>query len=302
MVSYEQFGLQNISKINQHTKEACNFSSLMVVQPVNQMGATDISSRSSLLHPASEGGNIEQMMQTFFNYPLIVQCNLLDDEVDLMLFYDTSIFARDQLLALSRHFDHVVKQILAPDELLVEDISVSSFWDLEKALEYNKQSIELVDSCIHDLVSAQASRNPDHEALFSTETSMTYGEMDHLSTLLSNHLRLLKVETGTLIPFCFEKSIWAIIAMLGILKSGAAFVPLDPSHPRARLETIIEETGSDIMIASPSAASYCHELVQIIVELSPSSIAALEATAKLKSEYNNSKQSTSDAAYVIFTS
>ncbi|KAL6812971.1 hypothetical protein GGI42DRAFT_313353 [Trichoderma sp. SZMC 28013] len=302
MVPFEQFGLQNISKINQHTKEACNFSSLMVVQPAKQMGFTEIGSSSSLLHPASEGDSVEQMMQSFFNYPLIVQCDLLDDEVDLMVMYDTSMFAHDQLTALSHQFSHVVEQLLTPDVELLEDISLSSAWDLKKAVAYNTQNIQLVDSCIHDLISAQTLRNPHHEAIFSSETSMTYGELDHLSTLLANHLRLFKVTSGTLIPFCFEKSIWAIIAMLGILKSGAAFVPLDPSHPRARLENIVKETNANVIITSPSSAASCRDLVPQIVELSPSFIAALEATAKLKSEHTVSKQLTSDIAYVIFTS
>ncbi|KAL6812511.1 hypothetical protein J3E69DRAFT_348791 [Trichoderma sp. SZMC 28015] len=302
MVPFEQFGLQRISKINQYTKEACNFSSLMVVQPAKQMGFTEIGSSSSLLHPASEDDNIEQLIQSFFNYPLIVQCDLLDNEVDLLLMYDTSMFARDQLVALSHQFSHVVEQLLTTDEVLLEDISLSSAWDLEKAVLYNTQNIELVDSCIHDLISAQALRNPHHEAIFSSETSMTYGEVDHLSSLLANHLRLLKVTSGTMVPFCFEKSIWAIIAMLGILKSGAAFVPLDPLHPRARLEDIAKETNANVMITSPTAASSCQDLVPHIVELSPSFIAALEATAKLKFEHTISKQSTSDTAYVIFTS
>ncbi|KAL7934405.1 hypothetical protein V8C35DRAFT_327290 [Trichoderma chlorosporum] len=228
--------------------------------------------------------------------------NLLDDEVDLMLMYDTSMFAGDQLIALSHQFDHVVNQLLAPDEILLDEISVSSAWDLEKAMEYNKQDNELVDACIHDLISAQVLRNPDHEALFSTETSLTYGELERLSTLLAIHLRLLKVTPGTLIPFCFEKSIWAIIAMLGILKSGAAFVPLDPSHPYTRLETIIKETNSNVMITSPTTTSSCQGLAQHTVELSSSFLAALEATAQLKYEHIISKQSASDAAYIIFTS
>ncbi|KAL7941558.1 non-ribosomal peptide synthetase [Trichoderma barbatum] len=205
------------------TDDVCFGSVVSATVPVRRF-LQDIQSQALEMVP------LMKMMQSFFNYPLIVQCNLLDDE-----------------------FSHVVQQLLAPDELLLEN----------RATGYNSQKIEL------------ALRDPNHEALYSTEASMSYGELDHLSTLIANHLRLLK------------KSIWAIIAMTGILKSGAAFVPLDPSHPRARLEAIIKETNANIMITSPNALSSCRGLVQHIVELSPS----------LKSEHAVSKQSTSDTAY-----
>lgn len=55
MVPYEQLGLQSTAKIDEHTKEACNFSSLMVVQPAKQLGLEGIGSSSSLLQPAPEG-------------------------------------------------------------------------------------------------------------------------------------------------------------------------------------------------------------------------------------------------------
>lgn len=124
---------------------------------------------------------------------------------------------------------------------------------------------------------------------------MTYGELDDITTTLAHHLVSIGVQRADRIPVLFEKSKWAVVAMLAAAKSGAAFVMVDPTWPAKRCEDIIAQTGAAMVLTSLRCAdivpaSYCAVLVDSahIPELSPPT--ALPVA------------SLSDVAYIIFTS
>ena len=75
------------------------------------------------------------------------------------------------------------------------------------------------------------------------QRAVHYAELDHLSSRdwPSDYLIELGVGPDRLVPICFEKSMWTIVAMLGILKAGGAFVPIDPSHPASRRQALVKE-------------------------------------------------------------
>ncbi len=79
---------------------------------------------------------------------------------------------------------------------------------------------------------------------------MTYMELDNLSTTLARHLVDLGIEPEDIVPLCFEKSMWMTVAMLGVLKAGGAFAPMDPEHPRSRHEEIINQAGAKVTLTS----------------------------------------------------
>lgn len=100
------------------------------------------------------------------------------------------------------------------------------------------------------MISDVARRQPAAVAVQSWDGALTYGELDALSTTLAKHLLFRGVVVGTRIPLCFEKSMWAIVALLGVMKAGATFSLTDPSQPEARLQTIVEQTGAELVITS----------------------------------------------------
>lgn len=231
MVAYEQFGLQNISKIDPEIKNALDFTSLLAVQPIQTFGVTGSTEEAVLSATDSKLLRAEEIFQNYFSYPLVVQCHIYDDMVNLMFIYDSSTIAEHQLQAVSHQFDHVVQQLLKQSDYKLDTLSVAGAWDLQQALNWNIKSPEDIQSRLHDLISEHAKRSPDHEAVFSSEGNMTYAALDHLTNLLESHHADLGVGPETIVPFCFEKSIWTVMAIVGILEAGGVFVPLDPSHP-----------------------------------------------------------------------
>ncbi len=102
--------------------------------------------------------------------------------------------------------------------------------------------------CLHKLFEAQAALSPEAVAVCYENQSLTYAELDAKSNQLAHHLIDLGVEKESLVVICLERSLEMIIGILGVLKAGAAYVPIDPAYPDSRKEFIIKDTKSNIIL------------------------------------------------------
>lgn len=108
-----------------------------------------------------------------------------------------------------------------------------------------------VDRCLHDLVSEHARSRPDAPAVCAWDGDLTYGQLEAEASRFSRRLRRAGVVgLGAMVPLCFEKSKWAVVAMLAVLKAGAAFVPLDPSQAPDRRERVLVRTRARVVLVS----------------------------------------------------
>ncbi|OAA40718.1 AMP-dependent synthetase/ligase [Cordyceps fumosorosea ARSEF 2679] len=153
---------------------------------------------------------------------------------------------------------------------------------------------------MHDIISEQTSQRPQDVAVQSWDGSLTYSNLDQLSNRLALHLRFLGVGTGVTVPLCFEKSMWAVVALLAVMKAGAAFSLTDPSQPEARLQTIVEQTGANLIITSALQSSLGAKIAAAgtVVSVSQSTF---DDHLQLSSEPLPAVPSSS-LLYVIFTS
>ncbi|KAF9768166.1 nrps5 single domain, non-ribosomal peptide synthase-like protein [Fusarium sp. DS 682] len=169
---------------------------------------------------------------------------------------------------------------------------------------WNKHVPDPVDACLHDIITNVAALQPDKMALYSTAGSLTYGELDDYSTRLGHHLVSLGVGPETIVPLLFEKSIWAVVAMLGVLKAGGAFVALDPAHPADRLALIISDTGSPVLLVSDMQAAgplITGDMASLHVALcTVTQVSVLELP--IRDDKPCTAVTPDNAAYVIFTS
>jgi non-ribosomal peptide synthetase component F len=95
--------------------------------------------------------------------------------------------------------------------------------------------------CIYELIAEQAERTPHAAAVIDEEEVLTYYELEQRSDQLARHLQSLGVRPGAHIGISLEHSLQTVVSILAVLKTGAAYVPLDPDHPRARLGFVIED-------------------------------------------------------------
>jgi amino acid adenylation domain-containing protein len=110
----------------------------------------------------------------------------------------------------------------------------------------------LSNHCIHHLFQEQASKTPEKIALVMEDRKLTYSAVNERANQLANALRLLGVGLETPVGICLRRSPEAVVAILGILKSGGAYVPIDPDYPEARKQYIIEDSGCGVLITEHS--------------------------------------------------
>src|ERR1700716_4207089 len=109
--------------------------------------------------------------------------------------------------------------------------------------------------CVHDLVSAQATAAPDAVAVVAGDQQLSYRELDSRANRLAHLLRSQGVGPDVPVGLCMERSIDLAIAALAILKAGGAYVPLDPSYPSKRLATLLEDSGTILLVTQPGLAN-----------------------------------------------
>lgn len=106
----------------------------------------------------------------------------------------------------------------------------------------------LADKCIHELIEEQVDRTPDAVAAVFDENRITYAELNRNADALASRLRDLGVEPETRVGICMTRSLNLLAALLGILKAGAAYVPMDPAYPRERIEFMLADANAPVLV------------------------------------------------------
>ena len=101
---------------------------------------------------------------------------------------------------------------------------------------------------MHELFEAQAARTPESVAVTSQNESLTYRELDHRANQLAQYLQVLGARPEVSVGICLERSIGLVVAVLAILKSGGACLPLDPGLPNDRLSFMLAASRSPLIL------------------------------------------------------
>ncbi|USX53398.1 non-ribosomal peptide synthetase/type I polyketide synthase [Lentzea sp. HUAS12] len=163
------------------------------------------------------------------------------DDVRCVVEYDSALFYESTVRRMFTCFEHVLRAAMhgLPPGLTDEDADLLGRWEGERT--------ELSSACLHDLVDRA---NPDAPAVLGPLGSLTYRELDERSNQVAHSLIGLGAAPGTLVGVHLRRSPEQVVALLGILKSGAAFLPLDPSLPAERLRFLAEDSSASILLTS----------------------------------------------------
>lgn len=154
------------------------------------------------------------------------------------------------------------------------------------------------DACVQELIERQIERTPDADAVVDDATRVSYRELNVSANRLAHHLRTRGAASGTVVGLCLERSVDLAIALLGILKSGAAYVPLDPDLPVERLKFMVGESAAALCVTSGALTRRLpDDLVPMVrMEVDRPAIDRMPAD-------NPARTGTpEDLAYVMFTS
>ncbi|EEQ35622.1 peptide synthetase [Microsporum canis CBS 113480] len=294
MIPYEHFGLQNISMLSPECARAIEFQNLFVIQPVFDKTA------SSMLACCEE---VELPLKNFDSYPLVVECYVTDDTVQVEARYDNCVLSNWQVENMMHHLSYISESLSKIEyrHLRISDIDMFGQRDKEQVLRWNNAYPESVESTVPLLFAQQVEERPSALAIDAWDGQLTYTELDHLSSILARHLAYLGVAPELLVPLCFDKSCWAVVAQMSVMKAGGACVNLDPLHPQARLETIVKDSRASVILCAPQYS-------EILGPSTPQNevVVTEELIRRLgnspETDMNISHPNPGNAAYVLFTS
>nr|AMQ36132.1 PsyA [Penicillium sp. YT-2016] len=252
---YEQVGMHHMKNWGEEAKAACSFQTLLLVQQ-NERGAG-----LPLLGVDEDSGN----WRAFATYALTVFCDLNSAPFGLEAWFDPDIIPAAQVERLLNQFAHIIEGICHGMNASIADLLASVCSShVQQMLEWN-QMPDIPQVCVHDLFAQRCQEHPVALAVDAWDGTFTYAELDKLSTSLARYLSSRGVCAGWFVPICSEKSRWVVMCMLAIIKTGAAFVLLDPSHPKKRLDSACKLTQTPLVICSRDALALALDLTGEVI-------------------------------------
>jgi natural product biosynthesis luciferase-like monooxygenase protein len=164
--------------------------------------------------------------------------------------YRTSVFSRARILELQRAFTAFLQHLPAHLDAPLAGVPIVTDAERERLLVTWNATHKAypVDASVHELFEQQVERTPDAVALVWGDQRRTYDELNRAANQLARHLRSLGAGPEVLVGICVERSIDLLTGVYGILKAGAAYVPLDPAYPADRLALMVEDAGCPILL------------------------------------------------------
>ncbi|KAF3024780.1 nrps [Neopestalotiopsis sp. 37M] len=147
-----------------------------------------------------------------------------------------------------------------PPNELSNDVVAAENPSLEQIWSWNTPVPQTLSTCMHEIISEQAKRDPNRAAVNSWDGDFTYGEVEAYSNRLALYLASIGVSVGTIVPVLFEKSKWTCVAVLAVMKAGGAFALMDPSQPEGRLRAIVDLTGAVHIVTSLAQSTLGHSV------------------------------------------
>ncbi|MBG1265935.1 non-ribosomal peptide synthetase [Nostoc sp. WHI] len=164
--------------------------------------------------------------------------------------YNTDLFEANTITRLAQHFQTLLQAIVTNPQARISELPLLSPAQRHQLLvEWNDTLVEYpYDKCIHQLFEEQVERNPDAVAVVFKDEQLTYHELNCRANQLAHYLRSLGVGADVLVGLCVGRSLEMLVALLGILKAGGTYVPLDPEYPQERLQFMLEDAQLGVLL------------------------------------------------------
>lgn len=219
--------------------------------------------------------------------------------------YNSDLFEAATARRMLAHYQNLLEAVAANTEQRLSDLRLLTDVERQQLLvDWNRTEADFPrEKCVHDLFAAQATATADAIAVVCGNQSLTYRELDHRTNQLAHHLRKLGAGPERLVAISMQRSLEMTIALLGVLKSGAAYVPLDPTYPAERLKFMLEDSKTSLLLTRSS-----DNFPRLGREGSPSPIRILQIDTDWPEIARESEAAPSagaapdNLAYVIYTS
>ncbi|KAF2130172.1 acetyl-CoA synthetase-like protein, partial [Dothidotthia symphoricarpi CBS 119687] len=220
--------------------------------------------------------------------------------LNVVLNYSTSVLNTDYASRVAETFQHVLFTMVQNPLKTYRELDICSPRDKTQLAIWNKTPPKFSPLCIHAVIQEQCRKRGTSIAVSAWDGDMTYAELDEHSSRVAAHLQQLGVGPEVYVPLCFEKSKLAIVALLGVIKAGGAYVFLDPSYPVSRMRSICDDLHANFLVTSARTNSVGKNLGMKVVCLKDD--CAIDGDTSSSRPYIESQSQPYNALYGVFTS
>ncbi|MEH2155325.1 non-ribosomal peptide synthetase [Nostoc sp.] len=223
-----------------------------------------------------------------------------DNQLNCSWEYATDLFEKVTIQGMAEQFEVLLKGIIDNPQQPINTLPLMTAAELLQLQRWNQTQTDYPhDKTLVELFEAQVAKNPDNLALVFESQSLTYQQLNQKANQLAHYLiQNHQIQPDTLIGICVERSLEMIIGVLGILKAGGVYVPIDPNYPQERIKFMLEDSGTSVLLTQSQLkeqlplAKLKHQVICLDKEIFAQELID-----------NPNPQSTPDnLAYIIYTS
>jgi amino acid adenylation domain-containing protein len=212
--------------------------------------------------------------------------------------YNTDLLDRETISRMIGHFEVLVEGVVANPDQPISNMPMLTAAEVEELKTWNKAKTKIEDQrCIHHLYEDEVTTRPDAVAIVFAEQRLSYAELNRRANRLAWYLKKEGVRPEALVGIFMERTCEMVVGLLGILKAGGGYLPLDPLYPQERLANMLQHAGARIVI---SQSSLLHLLPPCDLR-----VICVDANADAISksgDCNPSHPDASNLAYTLYTS
>jgi amino acid adenylation domain-containing protein len=225
-------------------------------------------------------------------FDLHLEAAAVGDRLRLGFVYRPDLFAESSIARLAEHLIAVLRAFVDTPNAALSELDLLGADERAWLLGLDGPETSAPARLVLDRVAEQVRRHPDMVAVSCDGRSLTYAELDTRSKALAARLRALGAGPETLVGVCVDRSIDLVVALAGVWRSGAAYVPMDPNHPKARLDFVAGDAGIALAVTDDAGRAV---LAGLPVE-------TVDVVAEPADDFVDLPGDPDRLAYVLFTS
>jgi amino acid adenylation domain-containing protein len=252
MIPFEHYGLGRVQRLSSDTRQACQFQSLLVIQPQDKE-----ESENDFLFLQRSDDDIKG-----HTYALVLECGLggsspvsSTEAATLSLSFDDQVVDGPQAEQILLQLEHIVRQLCnhgdRMETMLLSELDMLPQQDWQQIYAWNAIPPETIDSRIDKLIADRVSEQPNSLAINGHDGRLTYGELFAKARQLAYWL-VMEKGVGPEIPvlLCCSKSVWTPVTILAVIMAGGVVVLVDPFQAVERLQSIASKVDAQLVLAS----------------------------------------------------
>ncbi|MEC2277858.1 non-ribosomal peptide synthase/polyketide synthase [Bacillus velezensis] len=190
--------------------------------------------------------NVQMEEQTNYDFNLTV---IPGDEMNISFEYNANVYERASIERVREHFMQILHQVVTDADIRVDQAELLTEGERRTLLQtLNDTAAPFPQTPVHQLFEEQSQRTPDQAAVIDKDRQLTYGELNKRANRLARTLRAKGVQTDQPVAIITRNSIESVVGILAVLKSGGAYVPIDPEYPQDRIRYMLDDSQAGIVL------------------------------------------------------